>query len=97
MALILINLYKELIKDESKLHLRLVIVELYIQFSRFKEAYEELEDMYEIDPAFSQTYFLLGKLYQKSEDKHYVLTIFKDAFDKGIRDSENTGHSTQAM
>ncbi len=87
LALILIDLYKQLSSNIKNLPLKLVIVELYIKFSFYTEACEELEDMYSIDPNYSQTFFLIAKIYNKINNIDFTLSIFEDAFQNGCRDS----------
>ncbi|RAP28730.1 hypothetical protein DID78_04655 [Candidatus Marinamargulisbacteria bacterium SCGC AG-343-D04] len=87
LATILIDLYKVLSTQHDNVHIRLIIVELYIKCNFFDDACIELEDMYQIDPSFSQTYFLIGKIYNKIKNTSFTCSFFQNAFDQGIRDS----------
>lgn len=84
---IMIDLYRMLIYDYKNLNIRLIICELCMQFHFYKDALAELGDMIDIDASFSQSYFLLGKFYNKTADHAAVEPLFKEAFNRGIRDS----------
>ncbi|MBI60659.1 hypothetical protein CL657_05545 [bacterium] len=87
LAVILIDLYKTLYNDPDIINIRLIIAELYIKYQFYDDAYIELEEMYDIDPSFSQTYFLLSKIYAHTNDHANVCKLFELAFEAGIRDS----------
>ncbi|MFC1751935.1 tetratricopeptide repeat protein [Thermoproteota archaeon] len=84
---ILIPLYKRLRLNYFNLNLRLLIAELYISSEFYKEAIHELEEAYEIDPNFTQTYFLLNKIYNKGIAAAKIQTIFEQAFQNKVYDS----------
>ncbi|MAQ63801.1 MAG: hypothetical protein CL503_00705 [Actinobacteria bacterium] len=87
LALILIDLYKTLYQDLNDINIRLIISELYIKYHYFSDACIELEEMFEINPNFSQTYFLLSKVYTQNMEIDTVCRLFEEAFQSGIRDS----------
>ncbi|MBH38053.1 hypothetical protein CL658_03370 [bacterium] len=87
LSLILIDLYKLLYQSPSEINVRLIISELYIKHQYYTDACTELEDMFDINPNFSQTYFLLSKIYTYKQEKDTVCRLFEQAFKSGIRDS----------
>ena len=84
---ILLSLYKELSKNLTNVQLKLLIAELYFFQDYFSDAYIELEEIYDIDKTFSQTFFVLNKLYKKTNQSNYVVPIFHDAINNDIFDS----------
>lgn len=84
---ILIDLYKSLQKDTDDINIRLIIADLYIKHADYDAALDECITMLELDPMFSQTYFLLSKLYQKKYKLPEICRLFQQAFDNGSRDS----------
>ena len=84
---VLLSLYKELYRNTTNIHIKLLISELYFLQHFFSDAYIELEEIYQQDKTFSQTYFLLNKLYKKTDDTQYVVPIFHDAIKHNIFDS----------
>tara|TARA_B100000427_G_scaffold325713_1_gene333057 strand:+ start:21167 stop:23542 length:2376 start_codon:yes stop_codon:yes gene_type:complete len=87
LALVLIDLYKILYKSPTDINIRLIISELYIKHKFYSDACIELEEMFDINPNFSQTYFLLSKLYTLKVETKTVCRLFENAFQAGIRDS----------
>ena len=87
LADILISLYKELFKYPDNLNIRLIITELYIRFSLFSDALIELEEMIEIDPNYSQAYYLISKLYKLNYKTKPLISLLQNSFNQGIRDS----------
>lgn len=84
---ILIPLYKQLNAHSQNLHLRILISKLYMFGNRYKDAVQELEECIEIDPKFTQSYFLLSKIYSKGVEKPLIQALFETAFENGIFDS----------
>lgn len=84
---ILTCLYRQLIVSHEDLHLRLLITELYIFRGSYREALHELEDLFDINPEFTQTYFLLAKLYKRAGFKKTIQSIFERAFEQNITDA----------
>lgn len=84
---IMTALYRELAKNIQNIKLRLIISELYLYRRKFDCAFEELEEMIQIDPSYTQSYFLLSKYYKRFTQKEQIQTYFEDAFEKGIHDS----------
>ncbi|MCP4049202.1 MAG: tetratricopeptide repeat protein [bacterium] len=84
---ILIPLYRQLAANYHNLNIRLLIAELYICDGDYKEAVNELEEVFEIDYKFTQVYFLLSKIYSKNGQKDRIKYIFENAFKKDIMDS----------
>jgi tetratricopeptide (TPR) repeat protein len=84
---ILIPLYKRLTFYYNNLQLRILIAELYIICEQYQEAILELQEAYEIDSSFTQTYFLLGKIYRRTGNYDHIKEIFEQAFDENIMDS----------
>ena len=82
----LIALYHLLQTRDDDWYLRLLIAELYVSTRYFSDAICELEDLYELNPSFSQLYFLLGKIWIQSHDTR-VLTLFESAIDHQIFNS----------
>ena len=82
---ILIQMYKQLMRKDD-LNLRLMIAELYIVSKHYKDAVTEIEDIFELNPNFTQIYFLLSKIYSKNGQKHRIQNIFEQAFDQDIHD-----------
>jgi len=81
-------LYKRLRLDYDNLHLRIMLSDLYLLNYDYTNAIEELEDAFHIDPHFTQIYFLLSKIYNRSHDeKHRIKSIFESAFEQGVHDS----------
>jgi tetratricopeptide (TPR) repeat protein len=87
LAIILISLYKHLFKHPTDLNIRLIIVELYIRFSLFEDALVELEEMADINPNYSQTYYLISKLYKLNYKTEPLIKLLQSSFDNGVRDS----------
>ncbi|MFC1771085.1 tetratricopeptide repeat protein [Candidatus Margulisiibacteriota bacterium] len=87
LADILTPLYKRLAIDFENLQLRILISELYISSELYREAILELEEAFHLDAEFTQTYFLLGKIYRKIGYEIKIKNIFEEAFQKGITDS----------
>lgn len=84
---ILTSLYKELIYSLDNIHIKLLISELYFSQDFYKDCFIELSEIYDIDKSFSQTFFLLNKLYKKTNNKDYIVPIFHDAIEHDIFDS----------
>jgi len=62
---ILICLYKRLTINYSNQDLRSMIVKVQMGRGYFKAAIMELEEAYHVDPSYSPTYSMLGKIYKK--------------------------------
>ncbi|MBT6121262.1 hypothetical protein HOH45_07355 [bacterium] len=88
LANIQIALYKKLHVDIENLKIRIVICELYIFSQRYQDAILEIEDIIQIDPEFTQSYFMLSKIYSKvkEKEKQGIKSIFETAFSSGITD-----------
>lgn len=81
-------LYKHLRLDFDNLHLRIMLSDLYLLNYDYGSAIEELEDAFQIDPHFTQIYFLLSKIYTRNpREKHRIKAIFESAFSQGVHDS----------
>jgi tetratricopeptide (TPR) repeat protein len=87
LASILIPLYKHLKLKDNDLQCRLIIAQMYMFCDRYKEALFELETLFEEDENFTQTYFLLSKMYKKGIYEKEVINIFETAFLQGVLDS----------
>ncbi|MBT5954329.1 hypothetical protein HOG98_06370 [bacterium] len=88
LANIQIALYKKLHVDIENLKIRIVICELYIFSQRYQDAILEIEDIIQIDPEYTQSYFMLSKIYSKvkAKEKQEIKSIFETAFSSGITD-----------
>ncbi len=80
-------LYQYYESCHQPLALTALIVELLIDAKRYQEAFWELADLFDTDPQYTPTYFLLSKLYQKQVEKAEIRRIFALAFEKGVYDS----------
>ena len=87
LAILLIPLYKHLKVKDNDLQCRLIIAQMYMFCDRYKEALFELETLFEEDKNFTQTYFLLSKMFKKGIYEKEVIHIFESAFLQGILDS----------
>ena len=87
LALILTDLYKILYNHPNEINIRLIITELYIKHEFYTDACIELEEMIDIDPDFSQSYFLLSKVYAQKAEEKTICALFEGAFESGIRDA----------
>jgi tetratricopeptide (TPR) repeat protein len=87
LADILVPLYKRLAIRYDDLHLRKLISELYIVVSQYRNAVDELEEIFEINPHFTQIYFLLAKIYSKNTQKTKIKYLFEEAVKKDIYDT----------
>ena len=83
---ILMPLYKRLEKYPQDFDLRIMISELYIAAGLYPEAIQELEEIIDLDPEYSQAFFLLGKIIGKNKGKEVILPILEGAFEKGVYD-----------
>ena len=86
LADILIPLYKQLVIDNDNLHIRVMITDLLITAGQYEDALVEIEDSIEIDPNFSQAYFLLGKLHKKTPGDPEIRRLMEMAFEAGVKD-----------
>lgn len=84
---IMILLYRELAKNIDNVKLKLIISELYLHQHKYEIAFDELIEMIEIDPYYTQTYFLLSKYYKKFKKKKDIQYLFEKAFENNITDS----------
>ncbi|RAP31811.1 hypothetical protein DID76_02265 [Candidatus Marinamargulisbacteria bacterium SCGC AG-414-C22] len=84
---VLTSLYKELSKNLVNIRLKIVISELYYDAHLYQDCFIELSEIYDIDPTYSQTFFLLNKLYKITQNKDYIVPIFHDAISQNIFDS----------
>lgn len=87
LAHLLIHLYKHLKVKDNDLQCRLIIAQMYMFCDRYKEALFELETLFEEDQNFTQTYFLLSKMFKKRVYQDKVVEIFEMAFLQGVLDS----------
>lgn len=87
LAHLLLPLYKHLKVKDNDLQCRLIIAQMYMFCDRYKEALFELEILFEEDQHFTQTYFLLSKLYKKGIFTNEIIQIFETAFLQGVLDS----------
>jgi len=83
---ILIPLYKRLEQYPQDFDLRIMISELYIAAGLYAEAIQELEEIIDLDPEYSQAFFILGKIIGKNKAKEAILPILEAAFEKGVYD-----------
>ena len=84
---ILIPLYKYLTLHEDYQQLRIVIAEIYIFQSYFVDAVDILSEAIEVDPKFTQSYFILSKLYNKHVETDHIQKLFENSFELNILDS----------
>jgi len=85
---ILTILFKQLALHFDNMPLRVLIAELYVMLGFTEEAIWELEDAFEVDPHFTQIYFLLRKIQKNGGCPRQIQALFEKAFfDYGINDS----------
>ncbi len=84
---ILNDLYKVLNQNDTNLQLKILISELYLSNGHLNESYIELEEIFEINPQFTQIYFSLSKLYKKKHNTKQIIAVFESALNKNILDS----------
>jgi len=84
---ILSFLYKKLQSDYYNQELRIIIAEIYLSEDAHQEAIQELEESFEIDPKFSKTYRILGKIHNKAGFKLKIRQLFESAISQNIFDS----------
>jgi tetratricopeptide (TPR) repeat protein len=89
-ASILIPIYKYLKHTPEDNQCKILISHLYILCNRFNDAFLELEEIIENDIYFTQTYFLLNKLYSKGIKQKEIVVMFEKAFKKGVNDTSIT-------
>ena len=70
-------MYKELIRNQENISLRFLIVQLYIYCNYFKEAYHELEYIFEVNSKHPDLYLLLGKIYYKARMPTLILPLLE--------------------
>lgn len=84
---ILSFLYKKLQFDYYNQELRAIIAEIYLSEESYQEAIQELEESFEIDPKFSKTYRILGKVHNRAGFKLKIRQLFESAIAQNIFDS----------
>ena len=84
---ILTHIYKQLSIQFSSLELRSLLAELLVSLEQYPEAIQELEDCFELNPRFSKTYSILGKIHNKAGYKLKIRRIFEAAVGKRIFDT----------
>jgi tetratricopeptide (TPR) repeat protein len=84
---ILLPLYKHIKHHDKDNQLRIVIAQLYMFTNRHKEAVFECEECIEEDPYFTQSYYLLRKIYNKNFLADDIFKLFETAFENEIYDS----------
>ena len=87
LANILTPMYKELIRNQENISLRFLIVQLYIYCNYFKEAYHELEYIFEVNSKHPDLYLLLVKIYYKARMPTLILPLLEKAYKRNIYDS----------
>ncbi len=80
-------LFKRLTMYFNNLPLRILIAELYTACGHFVDAVDELEEAFELDPQFTQTYFMLSKIYSRNGHHPKIESILEQAFDMNIFDN----------
>lgn len=83
---ILIPLYKRLIRNPHQPQLHLLVAELHIVLGQYRDAIYELEEVIELAPTNSHTYFLLCKIHSKTGFSSDLRDILEQAFEKDILD-----------
>src|SRR5690606_30205211 len=73
------QLYKRLNIQFENMNLRILIADLHIASADYQSAFFELEDAIEMDPLFTQSYFLLSKIYRHCEEKKEIEALFEGA------------------
>lgn len=84
---ILIFLYQQLKEKYFNLQLRILIAELYIYKKGYTDALDELEECTTLDPEYSNTYVILGRMFRNDQLKNRIITIFETAISNQIFDS----------
>jgi len=84
---VFIPIYKHLMLHFENHNIRILLAELYLSLEKYEDALDELEDIFESDPSFTQTYYLLSKLFNKNLFIQRIKEIYESAFEQGIYDS----------
>ena len=79
-----IFLQKRLVIDHDCIATRVLLAEVLCFVNNYKEAVQELEDAFEINPMDTSIYGLLSKIYTKTGQKIKILYIFETAIEKGV-------------
>ncbi len=86
-AKILIPLYRTLRIKEQDIQLKSLIAQLYLTTKRYSEAIAEIEEIIDINPEHTQSYFFLRKIYNKGKFEEKIIELYEIAFEKDILDS----------
>jgi len=86
-AKILIPLYRILRIKEQDIQLKSIIAQLYLTTKRYRDAVDEIEEIIELNPEHTHSYFLLRKIYNKGVLEDRVIALYELAFEQDILDS----------
>jgi tetratricopeptide (TPR) repeat protein len=84
---ILTVLYKETLEDFFNINLRYLIAQIYFYAKDYEEARRVIEESLQMEPDFSEGFFLLAKIYHRNSQKEKIKEIFEQAIANCIFDS----------